>query len=45
MFSFNISRVAQKLAKPQNYPARPALGVDTPAASTELSTVFVDNFT
>jgi len=45
LFSFNIFRVAQKLAKPQNCPAEPALGIDTPAASTELSTAFVDNFT
>jgi hypothetical protein len=45
MFSVSISRVAQKLAKPQNCPAEPALGIDTPAASTELSTAFVDNFT
>jgi len=45
MFSFNISSDAQKLAKLQNCPARPALGIDTPAASTELSTAFVDNFT
>jgi hypothetical protein len=45
MFLFSISRVAQKLAKPQNCPAEPALGIDTPAASTELSTAFVDNFT
>jgi len=45
MFLLIIFRVAQKLAKPQNCPAEPALGIDTPAASTELSTAFVDNFT